>query len=212
MSSLLGNIRFYVLLFSITLSIAIYFRTIQTISEPSLQIISLTQYYALITVIYLYFTLLATPLTKLFPFLPLRGQYIKARRALGVSAFYFGLLHSYFAFFGELGGFPSLPFLPGKYLLGISFSFTALVILALMAFTAFDFMIDKLGFAKWKMLHRLVYLASVLILIHALLLGSHFQSLSGLIPKVFLVALIFLLILEAIRVVKYLKTVYTYKP
>lgn len=206
LKSLLGNIRFYVLLFSIILSLAIYFRTIQSIPEVSLQIISLTQYYALITITYLYLTLLATPLTRLFTFLPFRGKYIKARRALGVSTFYFGLLHGCFAFFGELGGFPALSSLPGKYILGISLSFTSLVILALMTATASDSMIDKLGFGKWKMLHRLIYVASIFILIHALLLGSHFQSLSGAIPRIFLVALLVLLILESIRFVKYLKT------
>lgn len=200
----MGNIRFYVLIFSILLSAAFYFYIIYTTSEPSLQIIKITQIYALTATFYLYITLLASPLTQIFTFLPFRSQYIKARRALGVSAFYFGLLHTLFAFFGELGGFPALPSLPGKYLLAISLSFTALVILTLMAATAFDFMIDKLGFAKWKMLHRLVYLAAFFIIIHALLLGTHFQDLSGIIPKIFFIALIILLILELIRFVKYL--------
>ena len=199
------NIRFYVLLFSILLSVFIYFYITSTTSESSLQIIKLTQTYALAAITYLYLTLLASPLTKIFTFLPFRGQYIKARRALGVSTFYFGLLHGLFAFFGELGGFTSLANLPPKYLLAISLSFTALVILTLMASTAFDFMIDKLGFAKWKMLHRLVYLAAVFIIIHALLLGSHFQNLSGIIPKIFLIALAILLILESIRIYQYFR-------
>lgn len=201
----MGNIRFFILVFSISFSIAVYFYITFTIPEPSLQIIKITQTYALTAISYLYLTLLATPLTRLFTFLPFRGQYIKARRALGVSAFYFGLLHGCFAFFGELGGFANLLNLSSKYLLAISLSFTALIILTLMAGTAFDFMIDKLGFARWKMLHRLVYLAAIFIIIHALLIGSAFQDLSGLIPKIFFIALAILLILEGIRIIKYLR-------
>lgn len=85
----MGNIRFYVLFFSILLSVVTYFYVISTTPESSLQVIKITQIYALVAITYLYITLLATPLTKIFTSLPFRGQYIKARRALGVSAFYF---------------------------------------------------------------------------------------------------------------------------
>lgn len=206
---LAANIRFYVLIFSVLFSAGIYLWVKATTAETDLQIIFLTQIYALTAVTYLYITLMATPLTKTFTFLPFRGQYIKARRALGVSAFYFSLLHTLFAFFGELGGFAALKFLSSKYLLGISLSFSALLILTIMAATAFDFMIDKLTFPRWKLLHRLVYLAAVLIVIHILLLGSHFQNLSGAIPKIFMVALGILVSLESIRFYKYLKSKFT---
>ncbi len=202
---LFKNIRFYVLSFSILLSILIYVQTIQTIPEVTLQTASLIQYYALIAVTFLYLTLLATPLTRIFTFLPFRGQYIKARRALGVSAFYFGLLHACLVFFGPMGGFTGLFSLRGKYLLAAILGITTLAILTLMASTAFDFMIDRLGFKRWKFLHRFVYLASISILFHALIFGSHFQDLSGIIPKIFLIALVLLIILEIKRFYIYLK-------
>lgn len=194
MRYLFRNVRFYVLLFSLILSVLIYF--------SSWNITQLTQTYALTAAAFLYFTLLAGPLCYMFKFLPFRVQYIKARRAIGVSTFYFGLLHAYFAFFGELGGFGNLSNLPGKYLIAIALSFTALIILTLMSATAFDFMIEKLGFKNWKFLHRFIYLVGIFILIHALLIGSHFQN-DGLIRSVSFVLIAFLLILEIPRVIKF---------
>ena len=185
------NIRFYVLAASFLLSAALFLYIDRTTR--------LTQIYALAAVTYLYFALLAGPLCYTFKFLPFRGHYLKARRAIGVSAFYFGLLHACLAFFGQLGGFKGLGFLPGKYLLAISFGFTTLVILSLMAATSFDYLIRKLTYPKWKMLHRFVYLAGILVIIHALMLGTHFSNLSENIPRLFLVALSFLGMLEANR-------------
>ncbi len=197
--NLLSNIRFYVLTSSILFSLAVYIFILQTIPEGTLQNIRLTQIYALTAVSFLYFALLPDGLAAVFPRFPFRTQYTKARRAIGVSAFYFATLHASFAFFGQLGGFPGLFFLSDKYLLAISLSFTALVILSLMAATSFDFMVAKLTFPRWKMLHRFVYLAATLIAIHALMLGTHFANLSEFIPQIFSVALAILLLLEANR-------------
>lgn len=202
---LVKNIRFYIFIFSILLSIALFLYVKNTIEDKSLQIIKLTQIYALTTVTYLYVTLMATPLTQTFKFIPYRGMYVKARRALGVSAFYFGALHGGLAFFGPLGGFVGLSFLGSKYLLAISLSLSALVILAIMASTSFDFVIARLGRTRWKFIHRFVYLAVLLITIHGLMLGSHFQDLSGFIPRIFSTALAILLILEAKRFDNYLQ-------
>lgn len=201
---LLGNIRFYVLLTSSMVAGSIYFWAVTTFQGEGLQIINLTQTYALTAVIYLYFTLLASPLVRLFPGFPFRAKYIQARRAIGVSAFFFGAVHAYFAFFGELGGFESLLFLNSTYLIAITLSTAALIILTLMALTSFDFMIDKLGYKRWKFLHRFVYLAGFFIIIHALMLGSSFSDLSTAIPVIFGTALVFLLLLESVRIYKYL--------
>src|SRR5689334_7306781 len=151
------NIRFYVLVFSAIWAAAAYIYIKQTIPSEQTQTIRLTETYALTSLTYLYLALLATPLTRFFTFLPFRSQYVRARRAIGVSAFFFGLLHATNAFFFLLGGFEGLGFLSDKYLLAISLSFTALVILSLMAMTSFEFMVNKLTYPKWKMLHRLVY-------------------------------------------------------
>ncbi len=201
LSKLVHNIRFYVLIFSGLFSAGIYAWTqIAFPDRPNIQIIRLTQVYALASVTYLYLAMLAGPLTYTFRFLPFRGHYLKARRAIGVSAFYFGLLHGSIAFFGQLGGFEGLAYLSSNYLIAISLSFTALVILSAMAITSFDFMIAKMKFKKWKMLHRLVYLAGVFILIHALMLGTHFRDLSAAIPQIMFISVFFLLMLEGLRI------------
>lgn len=168
MKSLFSNIRFYVLIFSLFLSVIEYVLAKKTIV--------LVPVYAYTAVFYLYLALLAGPLTKLFIWFPMRAQYIKARRAIGVSAFFFALLHARFAFFDLLGGFSSLPTFNGTYLIAITLSSIALLILTLMAATSFDYMVKKLTFPKWKMLHRFVYVAALFILIHAILIGSRFQE------------------------------------
>lgn len=192
------NIRFYVLLGSFLLSLLIAAFVKFVIPQGSLQLIRLTQLYALTALFYLYVSLLIGPVTYSFKFLPWRGQIHRARRAVGVSAFYFALIHASLAFFGQLGGFGGLLYLDNKYLLAISFSFVALLVLGLLTATSFDYMVLRLG-KKWKLLHRLIYLAALLVLVHALMLGTHFQDLSGLIPQVFLSAFFILLVLEAIR-------------
>lgn len=212
MNKLFSNIRFYVLFSSILISVGVFLYIFFTIPEGILQIIRLTQIYALLAVFYLYLALICTPLTQLFLSFPARGTYIKARRAIGVSAFYFAVLHASLAFFGQLGGFDGLSFLSGKYLLAIFFSFTALVILTLMAGTSFEFIIVKLTYPKWKFLHRFVYLAALLIVIHALMLGTHFTDLSGLIPQIFFVALTLLIVLEALRFDRYLQNKFSIVP
>ncbi len=176
-----------------------------TIPSGSIQIIKLTQIYALTALFFLYITLLATPLTRYFKQLPYRGEYIKSRRALGISAFYFGLLHACLAFFFQLGGFNGLGFLSDRYLIAISIAFTALLIMTAMAATAFDAMIQRLGFKRWKAIHRFIYLAGVLIIIHALMLGTHFQDLFRFVPQVSFIGLAFLLFLESLRIDTWLK-------
>ena len=210
--NLLHNIRFYILLFSIVFSAAVYLLVSMTIPSGSLQTIRLTEIYALTAAAFLYLALLAGPLCYVFRGLPFRAMYLKGRRAIGVSAFYFSFLHFLLTFFGQLGGFPGLSFLNDKYLFALSLSFTALVILFLMAITSFDAVIAKLTFPKWKLLHRFVYLAGFLILIHVVLLGSHFQNLFGLIPQIFFAALAFLLMLEGNRFDAFLQKKYTNLP
>ncbi len=189
-----SNTRFYCLLFSFCLSIFFYFVT----QDPK-TIFTLVQIYALTAVIFLYFALLAGPLTYTFKFLPFRGQYLKIRRAIGVSAFYFATLHAFFALTKNLGGISGLLRLDSTYLIAITFSLSALIILSLMAATSFDSMVEKLTFPRWKALHRLVYFAGIFIIIHALLIGPHFYGLNSPIASIFFFAISFLLLLESLR-------------
>lgn len=203
MIALIHHIRKIVLTASLLLAVVIYLYVTQTYNSENLERIRLGQFYAIAAISYLYVALLASPLTTIFPKLPYKPIYIRARRAIGVSAFFFATLHAAIEFFFLLGGFHGLSLLPNTYLQAITLSFVAYLILALMASTSFDWAVKKLG-TRWKMLHRLVYIAAFLIVLHALMLGTHFTDLSELIPKIFFAALSILLFLEALRFDRFL--------
>src|SRR5882672_10534426 len=170
-------IRHIILLTTILFAGGIYLYWSAMIPSGILQITKLDQTYALFAVVLLYLALILGPLYKTFPSLPYPSLVLKTRRPLGVSAFLYAFLHTCFSFFGLLGGFPGIPFLDDRYLLAISMSFVALLILGLLAITSFDYFLVAMG-KKWKLLQRFVYLAGLLIVMHALMLGSDFSNLS----------------------------------
>jgi DMSO/TMAO reductase YedYZ heme-binding membrane subunit len=202
---MLKNIRFYILLISLAISFGIYIWVLQNFNSQRTQTIRLTQLYALVALAYLYITVIIGPLMYQFYSFRFKNQLLKARRAIGVSGFYFATLHASLAFFGQLGGFRGLGFLSNTYLIAIVISFIAYLILLAMALTAFDWVIARMKFKKWKLLHRFIYAAILLIVIHSLMLGTHFMNLSSVIPQIFALALGLLLILEAPRVDIFLK-------
>ena len=197
---LLGNIRFYVLCGSISWGGILLFYALETVHSQQLQIIRLTQWYALSAIALLYVTLFVGPLSRFFRNSSFIQIWLKARRSLGVSAFLYGLAHSLCAFFGQLGGFSGLSFLDNWYLFAVVLSFSALIIFSIMAATSFDFVIAKLKYKRWKMIHRLVYVAGVFVLIHAVMLGTHFQDLSSFIPVLLFLGLAVLLLMHALLV------------
>lgn len=194
MNSLLHNIRFYILLMSVGLSLIFYLWFMVVASEKNIS--NLINSYALTAVSFLYMALLAGPLTKIFPQLPFRSRYMKARRAIGVSAFYFGLLHVGFVIFGVFGSIQALLALPIRYLFPFLLGLGALLILLLMAVTSFDKVITKMTFPRWKRLHQFVYLAGFLVLIHATMVGSHFKELFSPIPVILYTATTLLVVLH----------------
>lgn len=208
MNSLLKNVRFYVLIFSLVLSVALFMYVQATVPQGPVRIVVITQYYALTALTYLYFTLLCGPFVFAFKTFPHKGVYFKARRALGVSTMYFATLHASLAFFLQLGGLAGVLSLPGRYRLAILLSSLALSMLYILASTSFDYMVKRLSFKRWKLLHRLVYLIGFFVLLHALLIGTHFQDLSRPLPRLLSVAIAFLLYLYAFRIDAYFKRTY----
>ncbi len=202
MRILIRWIRFIVLFSSLCIAVSVYFLWARSLSGPLL-LIRLTQTYALLALSYLYFALLATPLYLVFPRFPFQALYLKARRALGVSAFLFAALHGTIALFGLLGGPLKLIFLNSNYLIPVIFGQIALLILFIMAIVSFDYAVYKLG-KKWKLIHRFVYLAGLLILLHFLMIGSHFER-PTLIFLIYTNAITILLTLEAIRFNRFIK-------
>jgi methionine sulfoxide reductase heme-binding subunit len=133
-----------------------------------------------------------TPLRVLFPHSRLALALNRHRRLVGVSAFFYALLHVAFQFLHE-GGWPTFftdikkPFL----LVG---ALTFLILLTL-AVTSFNFMVRWMGGRRWKNLHRLAYLA-------AGLAAYHQAAARKLFPVQVLWIFIPLALLELARVIK----------
>lgn len=196
--------RLLLLGISVILSVVEYAFVIFSSESASLQISKATQIFALTTISYLYISLLIVPFFQAFRNFPLKNKIGKLRNDFIVVTFYFATLHACFAFFGELGGFEGLGFLSEKFLIAITFSFTALIILLMLSVTSFNFLISKFKFFKWRYLSNFLYIAGLLILIHAMMLGTHFSNLSGDIPTILYFAISFLLLLEAPRIDEFL--------
>jgi DMSO/TMAO reductase YedYZ heme-binding membrane subunit len=212
MHELLHNIRFYILVLSVITSLTINAYVLLTTPAGSLQTIRLNQIYGLISFVLLYLALLAGPFCYMFSNFAWKNQYLKARRAIGVSAFYFAALHAIIAFFGQLNGFEGLAFLTTNYQIALGVSAVALFILLLQAMTSFDAVIEWMTFPRWKILQRFVYLAGVLTLVHVVMLGTHFQDLTSPIARVAYIALAFLFFLEAMRIDSWFKQLFRIEP
>ena len=201
---LLSNSRFYILFGSLALSIFVTTNIFYTVVSQTTQLIRMEEIFGFASIILFYVSLIIGPFCYRFPKIPGNKNIYHARRAIGVSAFYFALLHTLITFFGQLGGFGGLLFLSGKYLLAIGTGFAALLIFAALTMTSFEFAIKNMGFKNWKFLHRFVYAAAILLLLHIVLLGTHYSDLSGTISQLSFFALALLLYFEAPRTDKWL--------
>ncbi len=112
-----------------------------------------------------------------FPRFALNSLLIFGRRALGKVTFFIGLAHATLAFEHNYKGSVYTYFgLSDSYKLAVILGLAALIILFLMTITSFDRMMHLLSFKRWKMLHRLVYLAILFGFIHAFIRGTSFKD------------------------------------
>ena len=106
--SLTRNIRFYILAATVCVSIFVFCWLRLTITDNQLFLIRAEQSFGYLCVVYWYLALLVSPLQKQmgnrFNLTPL----VFSRRAIGVSAAYFALLHAGIALWGQIGGFSGL--------------------------------------------------------------------------------------------------------
>ncbi len=116
----------------------------------------------MLTLVFLFLTLAITPLRKVFGI----NSLIKGRRMLGLFAFFYGALHlltyvwfdRFFNLRSVIGDVGQRPFI----LLGMT-SFLLMIPLAL---TSTNRTIKRLGGKNWARLHRLVYVAAILGVLH----------------------------------------------
>jgi sulfoxide reductase heme-binding subunit YedZ len=135
-----------------------------------------------------------SPLRTLFPQSRIVNALNRHRRAIGVSACIYGLLHlsAHILYEGGWEGFVrslSKPF--------IWVGLAGLSILCVLALTSNNFSIRKLGGRNWKRLHRLAYIAAAILIYHQAIAGKgHWQIARWLLFP--------LAILQAARVIKML--------
>ena len=107
-----------------------------------------------------------SPLRVIFPNSRLVLALNRHRRLIGVTVFVYVLMHVTAHFLYE-GGFATFPADVRK-----PFIFTGLIaatILFFMAITSLNRVVRWMGAGRWKWLHRLVYLAAILVVYHQIL-------------------------------------------
>jgi sulfoxide reductase heme-binding subunit YedZ len=110
-----------------------------------------------------------SPLRVLFPRSRVVGALNRHRRAVGVSACVYGLLHFGFHVLYE-GGLDGLARSLSKPF--IWFGAAGLFILLALALTSNSWSIRALGGKNWKLLHRLAYIAAALLIYHQSIAGK----------------------------------------
>jgi DMSO/TMAO reductase YedYZ heme-binding membrane subunit len=202
---MLANSRFYILIGSLLFGALVVAWLRLTIPGDTLFIIRTSQVLGLLSIMYWYVTLVISPLGHIIGRQRLR-YWEFARRAIGVSAFFFALGHGLFAFFSNLGGFSAVGALPEVFKWSLAGGTVALFFLGLMAVTSFDVVVRKMTYKKWKWLQRLGYIAGILVILHIWSLGSHMVYLP--IQTAAFVALLLLFGLELFRIAKGLNQTY----
>jgi sulfoxide reductase heme-binding subunit YedZ len=114
------------------------------------------------TLVWLVASLVPTPLKLLFGW----SEPIRVRRMLGLFAFFYAFLH--FSTYVGVDQFFDLPailidIVKRKF---ITIGFLAFVLLVPLALTSNDRALRRLGFVRWKRLHRLAYVAAICGVIH----------------------------------------------
>lgn len=199
---LLQNSRFWILASSVTLSVNIVGFVQLLVPAGSLQTIRIEQIFGFVALALLYVALIISPLTKVFPLLPGSAAITHARRAIGVSAFYYALLHTYITFFDQLGGFSGIRYLNRTYSISLLSGAAALAILFVMTATSLDWAVERMEFIRWKLLHRLVYAASLALLLHIMLIGPHYSGAPTFLAVLTYAAVAVLIGLEMLRLRK----------
>lgn len=169
---LLDNSRFYILAFSLLLSGAIFAWVRLHAGDDQLFLIRLQQTFGFVSLFYWYCALVISPIGYVIG--KHRMKKIEfSRRAIGVSAFYFALLHGCVALWGQLGGIGQLSYLPALFIWSLIGGAAGFGILLIMAATSFDKVVGFMTFRWWKWLHRLGYVGGIAVMLHIWTIGTH---------------------------------------
>lgn len=144
----------------------------------------LTSYSGYAAVGFLVVTLSFTPLKTIWPQLMIITILNRHRRELGVASFFYATIHIACFIIKRGGIMETLPYAIHPAL--ISVVWVAYPIFLILALTSNQYSVKKLGFAKWKKIHKAVYLAEAAIIIHMVLVGQAFWATVIFIPLLIL--------------------------
>jgi sulfoxide reductase heme-binding subunit YedZ len=167
----LHGIRFYIALSIILVSLNVWWWAATSFGGSSLFSIRLEEVYAWIAIGCLGVALSIGPLFRVFKELPGRNMAYDSRRLFGIGAAWFSTLHITVAYL-SLFKLANPLSLPGDYRRSFLIGGIAWVILLAMAFTSFNAAMRTLG-PWWFRLHRFVYVAVGLAVLHAFTIGTH---------------------------------------
>lgn len=111
--------------------------------------------------VFLMLSLACSPISKLFDW----KQVLKVRRTLGLYAFWYALSHLFIFIVIDFGVDIQLLWIELTQKRYVWVGAGAFSILLILAITSYSFWMRRLG-KSWKRLHRLVYLAGILVVVH----------------------------------------------
>lgn len=200
LKNLHNNLRFYSLLLTFLVSVfAVCLLRIQ-VSSDQLFYMRIEQTFGFLAVIALYFSLIISPIKTIVGEPGWVKNLIQARRGIGVAAAYFAIIHVVTVVWGQFGGLNDLTLLPQEFILPFIFGAIALLIFIEMTISSFDKVIMLIGFPLWKRTHELVYLAGILIILHAWMIGTHLADTT--VQIICFIALVVLFALESWRMAR----------
>ncbi len=150
--------------------------------------------------VFLMLSLACSPISKLFGW----KQVLKVRRTLGLYAFWFALGHLFIFVVIDFGVDLQLLWIELTQKRYVWVGAGAFSILLVLAITSYSFWMKRLG-KNWKRLHRMVYLAGILVVVHYAWAkkGDIFRLQGDIIqPLIFGAVLIFLFLLRLPQVQK----------
>jgi sulfoxide reductase heme-binding subunit YedZ len=174
-----GGVRLYIAIGIVLVAAQVWWwaNTVYN-GDPDMIAARMHEVYGWLSLLLLATALSIGPLYKLAPNFPGKFLMWDARRLFGIGAATFASLHIGIAYFAAFDAVNPLE-LSMQYQKAFALGVVALLILLAMAFTSFDAAIKRMGI-WWFRLHRLVYAAAAVAVLHAFMIGVHATSVPAL--------------------------------
>src|SRR6266496_4663227 len=171
----LRGIRLYIACVVVLLTLEVVWWAVVSYDDNRLRALRIEEVYGWLSLGMLTLALGIGPALKLFPHIPGAMIIRDARRMVGIGAAWCAALHTVISY-DALFHLENPLSLATPYQQSFVAGMGALIILLAMAFTSFDKAFHKMG-KWWFRLHRLIYAAVIIILLHTFMIGSHATTL-----------------------------------